>query len=149
MNKLNLENGFKIPIKIFDLHLTIHELVVYSYFFKCANNNYPTYKEISCKAKISKRTTQKAVSGLLKNKYIRKLTDLEKFNYLNSKNLNNSETGFIKCAWCKINTNIIHEHHYPISRSNGGNNVVKICPNCHSDFHASLFTINNDMLKNL
>jgi hypothetical protein len=39
------------------------------------------------------------------------------------------------CEWCNELTSTIEEHHYPIPKRNGGIEVVKICPNCHSNFH--------------
>ena len=44
------------------------------------------------------------------------------------------------CEWCKTNTPILHKHHYPIKKSNGGTETVSICPNCHAEFHWMLDT---------
>lgn len=40
-----------------------------------------------------------------------------------------------KCEWCKKPCYIIEEHHFPISAKDGGDKVVRICPNCHYTFH--------------
>lgn len=40
-----------------------------------------------------------------------------------------------KCEWCECLTTAIQEHHYPISKKDGGTETVKICPNCHYEFH--------------
>lgn len=39
------------------------------------------------------------------------------------------------CEWCKCNTAVLHDHHYPTPKSKGGVEVVSICPNCHYEFH--------------
>lgn len=40
------------------------------------------------------------------------------------------------CEWCHAKTAHLHSHHYPTPKRLGGTNVVSICPNCHSEFHA-------------
>jgi hypothetical protein len=42
------------------------------------------------------------------------------------------------CLWCGKESMILEDHHYPVSKSSGGNETVKICPNCHRDFHMVL-----------
>lgn len=39
------------------------------------------------------------------------------------------------CEWCKKKTLILHEHHFPIPKFNGGTETVKICPTCHFEYH--------------
>lgn len=39
------------------------------------------------------------------------------------------------CEWCGCKTTILHSHHYPIPRRLEGTETVKICPNCHYEFH--------------
>lgn len=39
------------------------------------------------------------------------------------------------CEWCGCGCNVLQEHHYPKMKSEGGIDVVKICPNCHYEFH--------------
>lgn len=39
------------------------------------------------------------------------------------------------CEWCKEKVVVLHEHHYPISKKDGGEDTVRICPNCHYSFH--------------
>ncbi|MBW4635734.1 MAG: hypothetical protein KME30_28805 [Iphinoe sp. HA4291-MV1] len=43
--------------------------------------------------------------------------------------------GALVCEWCKARTLILDTHHYPIPKSEGGEKTVKICPNCHQEFH--------------
>lgn len=40
-----------------------------------------------------------------------------------------------KCEWCNEYVAFLEEHHYPIPKRNGGDKVVSICPNCHTNFH--------------
>ena len=40
-----------------------------------------------------------------------------------------------KCEWCDKKVLVIHEHHYPIEKINGGKEIVKICPTCHMEYH--------------
>ena len=40
-----------------------------------------------------------------------------------------------QCEWCGCFTGFLHNHHYPIPKSKGGEETVSICPNCHSEFH--------------
>ncbi len=40
------------------------------------------------------------------------------------------------CEWCNCKTLVLEEHHYPISKSDGGEKTVNICPNCHRAYHS-------------
>lgn len=44
-----------------------------------------------------------------------------------------------RCEWCKCSTVVTHAHHYPISRSRGGKKTVRVCPNCHYEFHRLIY----------
>ncbi len=50
------------------------------------------------------------------------------------------------CDWCESDTLILHKHHYPIPKSEGGTDIVKLCPNCHTEYHylekLRLYTVN-------
>lgn len=39
-----------------------------------------------------------------------------------------------KCLLCNSTTDQLH-HHYPLNASDGGTETIKICPNCHFEFH--------------
>jgi hypothetical protein len=39
------------------------------------------------------------------------------------------------CAWCISQTLNLVRHHYPIRKKDGGDEIVKICANCHEEFH--------------
>ena len=50
--------------------------------------------------------------------------------------LKNKSNPKFKCEWCGCGCNVINEHHYPIPKSMGGTKIVRICPNCHYEFHS-------------
>ena len=56
-----------------------------------------------------------------------------------------------ECLWCKTKTFYLHEHHFPIPKSMGGKETVKICPNCHSEYHAlvdyKIFKIKHEIIE--
>lgn len=57
-------------------------------------------------------------------------------NYYNKSNCQEVDIFGLQCEWCKSQVATIQEHHYPIRKKDGGENIVKICPNCHYGFHA-------------
>lgn len=84
--------------------------------------------------------------GLVVETITRRLKELEDCGYittgennlidkLKSKELHGLGYGNKVCEWCKIRTTVLHEHHYPVPKSKGGDATVSICPNCHHEFH--------------
>jgi len=43
------------------------------------------------------------------------------------------------CAWCLRQSPVMHSHHWPIARRDGGAETVEICPTCHATAHNRLF----------
>jgi len=39
------------------------------------------------------------------------------------------------CNFCGYNEFALDSHHYPIRKSEGGTEVIDLCPNCHRAFH--------------
>lgn len=82
--------------------------------------------------------------GLSKNQLYLVKKKLKSINIIKSKKLNIvdlkketiklSHKGY-KCEWCGKGCYILHEHHYPIPKKDGGTEIVRICPNCHYTFH--------------
>lgn len=62
-------------------------------------------------------------------------TDSEALGFIRSKTKQNIIGWGYKCEWCNGKTLKLHEHHFPIKKCNGGDRTVKICPNCHYEFH--------------
>lgn len=48
--------------------------------------------------------------------------------------IENSHKGQI-CQWCGKESYVLEQHHYPIPASEGGKEVVYICPNRHRTYH--------------
>lgn len=55
------------------------------------------------------------------------------------------------CSWCGCRTYILHRHHFPKRRKDGGQETVDICPNCHANFHfltdTMLYVLSKKVLK--
>ena len=83
----------------------------------------------------------------------RKLTKNEIVSMLQAKRPQqlNTDLDFYVCDWCKGETFILNEHHYPIPKESGGEQVVKVCPNCHYEFHSletlTLYSLNQKMIN--
>lgn len=99
---------------------------------------YQRYKNhrvvwIYMKHQLSKGTFLKIQKSLIEKGYIPLDTTQDA---LLTKNLvlQNKNIG-VECEWCGCKTTAIQEHHFPTLKSDGGENVVRICPNCHSEFH--------------
>lgn len=65
------------------------------------------------------------------------------YETIKNETLQNKETGE-KCEWCGCMTSVIHEHHHPIPKRLGGTSVVRICSNCHAEFHKREGQVNGD-----
>lgn len=84
---------------------------------------------------------------LIKRKY-----DAEKIKKVLCDKQPQGGIGTETCNWCKCTTIILHEHHYPIPKKDGGTETVKICPNCHYEFHYfmdSSYKLCDDILNEL
>lgn len=60
--------------------------------------------------------------------------------------------GTKQCSWCKCTTVVLHEHHYPISKKDGGTETVSICPNCHYEFYYlmdSTYKLNDEIFNEI
>jgi hypothetical protein len=67
-----------------------------------------------------------------------KLSPVEAKNIVCQKQPQNFTFGTIKCEWCSAKTLVLDKHHYPVLKSEGGKEIVKVCPNCHQEFHQLL-----------
>jgi len=84
----------------------------------------------------------------------RKMTQLEIVERLKRKSpqkLNTDFKWYHKCVWCMGETYAIHRHHYPLREKDGGNQIVKICTNCHYEYHAlrkaTVYSLSKDCLN--
>lgn len=55
---------------------------------------------------------------------------------IQAKDFSGHGIGQRRCEWCSIKTTALHRHHYPLRQSEGGIDIVNICPNCHQEFHS-------------
>lgn len=39
------------------------------------------------------------------------------------------------CSWCGGTTFALEDHHFPVSRADGGTETVRVCANCHREYH--------------
>lgn len=93
---------------------------------------------LASKTGLTTRQVHESIKFLFKNNVIKKLynNNFDIINKLKNKNINNySIEGNKKCSLCNISTFVLHAHHYPIKKSDGGKKVIYICPNCHSEYH--------------
>ena len=124
----------------------LHNSVVYSEIIKATNENNIDLSNKQDLIFIQKKylpflsvsTIQRSIVFLKNNGYIEVETlTSEKAKEMVLKNKSNPK---FKCEWCGCGCNVINEHHYPIPKSMGGTKIVRICPNCHYEFH-SLYKI--------
>lgn len=80
------------------------------------------------------------LDSLCSNGWIKKsrLSPIEAKNLVCQKQPQSFSLGTLTCQWCQAQTLILDNHHYPILKSKGGQEIVKICPNCHQEFHQLL-----------
>ncbi|MGE4510066.1 MAG: hypothetical protein AB7D43_03085 [Sulfurimonadaceae bacterium] len=57
------------------------------------------------------------------------MDDQKVFNLLNKKN---SQDG---CLFCGYSKTFLDKHHYPVRQKDGGIETIRLCPNCHREFH--------------
>lgn len=119
-----------IPLDIIkNKALKTNEKVYLSMYYQYGNNEY--YADKNMLEVCSKQVLLRIKRKLKKlNLIIAPLSALDAKNIV----LKNKNTGYT-CEWCQEKTNAIQEHHYPIPRCKGGKEIVKICPNCHFEYH--------------
>ena len=52
-----------------------------------------------------------------------------------------------KCEWCGKGSQDV-SHHYPIPKSRGGKDMVRICAGCHHRFHYGVLVVDARRTKN-
>lgn len=82
---------------------------------------------------LSKSTIKRSIANIKAEGYLQERScDPESLRerVINSHHLKNKY-----CEWCKGQSIVLHEHHYPIPKRLGGTETVSICPNCHYGYH--------------
>lgn len=84
---------------------------------------------------VSKVTVRGWLRSLINKNLISYVKTGDIVEELKRKNMNGLGFDGLKCNWCGVKTSVLHSHHYPIPKSEGGQETVDICPNCHHEFH--------------
>lgn len=120
--------------------LGLKESIIYS--FVVSNDRLTLLQDITSELRfMDKKTIERKLDFLIAAKHLNKITlsPEEKKTYLQQYKTSNKDIGRAECEWCKSTTLTLHEHHYPIPKNEGGKEVVRICPNCHYEFHSMNF----------
>lgn len=67
--------------------------------------------------------------------YRQRFVDESQFEQIKNEIVNNTDKEHT-CEWCGNKTSILHKHHFPIPKRQGGKEIVSICPTCHFEFHS-------------
>jgi hypothetical protein len=98
------------------------------------------YEFLKNSCKTSRRGIDKCFNNLVKNQFLifECLYDEEIISHLKNKTptlIKNKINHLYECSWCLSQSYVIHAHHHPIRKCNGGIQTIKICANCHFEFH--------------
>lgn len=117
------ETTIAIPRKLigkFDIKLIYKLSCSIGKIKKIDRNDWVKLEKIGLAKKV--RFNQQEIKEILSNKSKCLVTEIE-------------NTPIHICEWCESQTYILHSHHFPIAKKDGGKNTVEICANCHSEFH--------------
>jgi hypothetical protein len=136
---------FPIPNSFIDnwlKKLSSCEVMVCFTFFRFPDYRFFTLPQISNITKLSKNTIVNSIRSLIDLRFIEEivLEESEILKIILSKIPQNLKVGTEICEWCKSTTFILHSHHYPIRKCEGGTKLVDICPSCHCEYHYLLET---------
>ena len=131
MGIIDIDKEFKgvfIPEEIWNTKMPLNDKLYLSIYkqtedFKTTDELMSYNISNSSIAKIKNRLAQK---GLIKYITSPEQAKQEVLNLLDNGNV---------CEWCRRKTYVLHEHHFPTPKSKGGTKTVKICPNCHANYH--------------
>lgn len=109
--------------------------------FKKYGKPFPSKAELAHKQQVCGRTIDRWLSSLENSGFMKIYHyDSEKvIEFLKSKipqKIHAEIYSFSEiCSWCQGRSFKLHNHHYPISKKDGGLKTVRICANCHQEFH--------------
>ena len=127
--------GIWISKEILDKkNINIREKIILA--MKECNIEWKNYNELGNFLDVQPDTAYRCVLKLQRLGYLKtiKMSKEEIVSNLKNKK-NNSDIGDLECEWCRTKTLVLHKHHYPIPKAEGGKEIVNICPNCHQEFH--------------
>lgn len=143
--KISAPNYTQTPNDLFDHWLPIlkeSDLKVFLVIMKKThveneNQKFVTTSQIKKLTNLNLETTIYAISSLkqtgLIEEYIIDLNDI--LSFLKNKTPQKIDEACEICEWCKGTSFILHSHHYPKKKADGGTNTVNICASCHCEFH--------------
>lgn len=122
--------GVWIPKEIWELDIPINDKYYLSIYKEFEDFNIA---DSIMKYTVSERSILKIKNRLREKGLINFIDTPEraKQTVIQLAQLNQGKT----CEWCGRKNYVLHEHHYPISKSHGGTTIVNICPNCHANYH--------------
>lgn len=120
--------GVWIPKEVWELNIQLSDRLYLS-IYKNTMNIYETDKIMEYN--MSKSSISRIKQRLKNLGYIKYINNPQQAKQFVIDILDSGDT----CEWCGRKNYVLHEHHYPITKSNGGINTVKICPNCHTNYH--------------
>ena len=114
------------------------EAIIYTFINNNIQNSFILKSYLYDNLKMfSEKTIDRYLNKLSKLKLIKiGLSPIEKYNIISSKNLEGRGIGSRVCEWCGGSALIMHYHHFPIQKKDGGSETVSICPTCHCEFHS-------------
>ena len=109
-----------IPNSIFEMRLPPQKFsILIKHFYEGNNISIKDWKYFESKGMAEKfQYSEKEILWRMKVKTPQKLAGSRK-----------------NCDWCNAETLILHSHHYPVRKCDGGKETVSICANCHSEYH--------------
>jgi len=120
--------GVWIPKEIWNMNMQLSDKL-YLGIYKTTNDINETDKIMGYT--MSKSSILRIKQRLADLGYIKYIDDPEQAKQFVIDMLDEGDT----CDWCGRKNYVLHEHHYPVSKSKGGVDTVRICPNCHANFH--------------
>ena len=114
-------------------HLKTKEIYILNYFKAYPERDENRFIQDYPCIKISKKRLNRTICKLVNKGLIEKV-EINHEEIVEKLKSNSIEKPYI-CEWCGENVATVDEHHYPIPKSKGGTEVVRICPNCHYTFH--------------
>jgi hypothetical protein len=131
----------EIPDLIFSLGLDPFEFSAYCSLKRIHDEGDSFGKTISDliyeNINVAESKLRKTLDGLLKKELIEEffLTDSQVVEFLKLKSPQYFQISEKICEWCSCVTCLLQNHHHPIKKSEGGEFCIKICANCHYEFH--------------
>lgn len=148
-DNFNFKSEFYVELKN-KYNLSLEEFLIL-HFFALKWDKNRNFKFLFSMKEVKKQLCLQSKKLSDKKSFMRKIKEIIKktkaFNFCNLTdedavkilrlNKNNFNFRFdSNCGWCEVQCYVLEDHHYPIRKKDGGQKIVKICSNCHKNFHA-------------